>query len=110
MQTIFDGRVGIDPFSFFIPRSGATRDLLSFNATEKQIPRFARDDRLVKRAHFFDDLAPAPYFAARGWQRFQQPATVALRHDARIGDDDHAAVRAAANQSAEALLETKGGM
>ena len=61
----------------------------------------------VESAHIFNDLAPPPDFSARWRQCFQQPAAVALRHDARVGDDDDAAVGAAANESAETLLETK---
>src|SRR6476661_839962 len=111
MQTIFDGRVG----GIFLCHSKRSEES-AFRCRSKQIrlvccpdrdavapsPRARKSRSLVasllgmtkavKRPHLFDNFTPAPDSATRRRQCFQQPAAVALRHDARIGDDDDAAV------------------
>src|SRR5256885_11132893 len=64
----------------------------------------------IEVANVFDDLVPRSNFASCSGQSIQQPAPVSFRHDARIGDHDHATVGAAANEAAETLLETQRRM
>src|SRR5690349_19754000 len=83
------------------------RDLSQTDKSRSFVASLLGMTRTVKRAHVFDDLAPPADLSPRGRQSLQQPASIAFGHDAWIGDDDDAEIGAAANQSAEALLETE---
>ena len=63
-------------------------------------------------------VAPAPiaehgfanHQAAQGRKRIDKEPAVAAADDARVQDDDHAAVVAVANQATEALFELEHGL